>query len=209
MAALPPVVGVARVAVSGTNHDQPWANVFHVKIGTGFAMSSAGVTTFATAFANAYTTALYPIMSQQCGARECTVIQLESDTAPSASVAVTGAGAVTGDIAPLSTAKLLKWNISRRYRGGHPRTYLSGVPENDLAADGRLYLPGAVTGTQNAASNFLSAVNALTAEGEDISLCTVHYVKNNAVLATPLVDDILSVIAQPEIATQRRRLQRA
>lgn len=206
MTALPAVPGVARIAVSGTNHDQPWANVFHVRTGGDLDLSGSGVAELAADFGAAFTTAFYPIMSNQCGARECAVIQLSGETAPSGAVPLTGAGAVTGDIATLSTAKLLKWNISRRYRGGHPRTYLAGVPENDVAGDGRLFLDAAIAGTQTAANNFLAAVNAIDAQGDTLKLCVVHYVKNLALLTDPLVDDVLSVTAIKQIATQRRRL---
>lgn len=206
MTTLPAVPGVARIAVSGTNHDQPWANVFHVKTGGDLDLSGTGVAELAADFGAAFTTSFYPIMSQQCGARECTVIQLSGETAPSAAVPLTGAGNVSGDIATLSTCKLLKWNISRRYRGGHPRTYLGGVPENDVSPDGRLFLDAAIAGTQAAANAFLAAVNAIDAQGDTLKLCVVHYMKNNATLPVPLVDDVLSVTAVKQIATQRRRL---
>ena len=209
MPTLPTVEGVLRVAVKGVNHDEPWTNVFHVNIGPGLNLDAAAVNDFAGDFLSAFTTSFYPIMSQQAGARECVVTQLQDILAPSGTATDAGAGAVSGAIAPLSVSKLLRWSIARRYRGGHPRTYLAGVPQADVDVDGRLLVAAALTGTQTAAAAFLTAVNAITVGGGNAALAVVHYYRNNALLTVPLVDDVTAVQAQRPIATQRRRLQRA
>lgn len=118
------------------------------------------------------------------------------------------AGSVATQPATDATCALINWSILDFYRGGHPRTYLNGVPYNKVT-NGRLLDTTYASTLATAASGFLSDCNALTHGGiSAAALGTVRFASGNAWLSPPVFRAYQSAGVNPIVATQRRRLAR-
>lgn len=114
---------------------------------------------------------------------------------------------------PASAAAILSWRLAKRYRGGHPRTYLAGQVVGSMMNEVE-WLSAFVTDKQTRANNFLTGVNALTPSPfTSVTLGVLSYfaaggseTKPPTYLDPPVFRPFTSVIAKPGIATQRRRL---
>jgi hypothetical protein len=113
-------------------------------------------------------------------------------------------GDVAGDSLTASVAVCLSWKISRRYRGGHPRTYLCGIPDS-VTANVQQLSAGAVTNYLSDATGFMNAVNAIVLGGATVSLGCVHYIRNGLPLSPGEFDTIQSAAVHPRLDSQRRR----
>ena len=118
----------------------------------------------------------------------------------------TGAGAVT--MLPPQVCVLINWSIAGSYRGGHPRTYLPGPVEDNVNEDGTLVGANRTQFT-NAATNFLSDVNALSPAGfTAVALGTYRFFRHHAAVDPPVFEPFLAGTCNTKVATQRRRLGR-
>jgi hypothetical protein len=120
----------------------------------------------------------------------------------------TGAGTASGAVYPANVAYLINWSIEGSYRGGHPRTYLSGA--NVATGDDTVTVGGTRrTALGTAAGNFLADVNALSPTGfSSVALGTVAFFRNGAALSPPEFKPYLAGSANPKFASQRRRTRR-
>lgn len=207
MAALAPVVGVARVVCHGTANGQPVVNVFHIRNGgpPGFNYSNADILSLANSVMTAYKTRFLPRLNVLYSGDDVSATDLTSATGSFAQVAMTGAGGQTGTAIPQSAACCITWKILRHYRGGHPRTYIG--PLGTTGIESPISLDATFVGLMiTAASGFMADVNALTISGHAQKLVCVHRQQDGAQLAVPLVDDILSATVDSRIDSMRRRL---
>jgi hypothetical protein len=108
---------------------------------------------------------------------------------------------------PASIAMMLLWEIESLYRGGKPRTSVSGLSEADMDSP-PFWDSGIVTSWQTAAEAFLAAVNALTSgDISAVSLGTVRFFEDYTALAPPVFWPYTGVRTRPWCAHQRRRDQ--
>jgi hypothetical protein len=114
-------------------------------------------------------------------------------------------GALTGTIGSDAMCAVVNWSITDYYRGGHPRTYVPGIRENDIV-NGRTLASGSRTTLATGATNFLSAVNALTHGGiSAVALGTVRFASGNAWLSPPQFKAYQAASVRSVFGTQRRR----
>lgn len=118
-----------------------------------------------------------------------------------------GAPGHGGSSAPANVACCVSWHEFISYRGGHPRTYLAGIPQSIIASP-QLLSPAGASGLQTDMNAFLSSVNAGVPPGATNSgqLVVVHYSLNKVVQTPPLVRPILSATVNTRLDSQRRRL---
>jgi hypothetical protein len=204
MAPLPDIANVLRVVTSGTYYATKWANVFHVKY-DGTTPTVSDLNTFCTDFGNAYDGHLLEHVSDGVTLTEVTAVDLTSDVSASGAAAVSHPGDIAGDSLSASVSVCLSWHISRRYRGGHPRTYLPGIPDSVTANVSQLSA-GAVTNYESDAAGFMAAVNAIDVGGSPVVLGCVSYRFNNAPRITPLFEPFTSSSVNSRLDSQRRRL---
>lgn len=145
---------------------------------------------------------------------------LSADDAASAEISDDTPG--TGETAalPAGLAVVSSYEISRRYRGGHPRSYWPiGLP-SDIGTD-QTWSSAAVTAFQSAIAGVLDSLPASTSGGTTISSHVnvsyysgftsvenpiTHRYRNVPTLrATPTVDLVTSVVVRPYIGSMRRR----
>jgi len=124
------------------------------------------------------------------------------------STSASAAGNVGGTMAPANVAACISWPISFHYRGGHPRTYIAGVPNSAIATSQRFDATWRAS-LETKARAFHTAVEALTPGG---GIATVEHGIMSFVTdkewRTPPVFRRITGDAQVDsrIDTQRRRL---
>jgi hypothetical protein len=137
-----------------------------------------------------------------------TVLFRDADTEIGVDGADTGSGTAAGSTFAPQACYLINWSIVGTYRGGHPRTYLSGTNDSDCLGDGSI-ASSRQTGLTTAAGNFLGDVNALAPSGfTDVKLGTFRFFRHHSAVDPPVFEPFLGGACAPLIATQRRRVGR-
>lgn len=139
------------------------------------------------------------------GGRAILFDSVDGDFAADANFALSGAH--TGDGQPAQVAVCASWTLARTYRGGHPRTYLPGVP-----AAVTLH-PSSITGDfadtiAAAANTHLANVSSYGGHGGITSLTfgTVSFQHAKEWRTPPLFKAIVGASCDTRLDTQRRRL---
>lgn len=128
---LPAVPNVVRLAVRGSISARNWANVLHFSW-SGAAPGDTGCLTIAEGAATGWTAEMQALQDGDTAMTEMEVTDLTSDTAGQGTYDTTSTGTRAGSYLPASASFLVSYATSRRYRGGHPRTYLSVGVQADL-----------------------------------------------------------------------------
>lgn len=206
MPQLPNASRAIRCVYSGTYGGAKWANVFHVQAAnTG--LTSADAVILATGLVAAWDARLKSVHGTGCQLTNCTVVDLTSTSGAQAAVAAAVAG-TNGAATPMpaNVALVGSMKLNRRYRGGHPRMYLTG--QATAATQSNTSWTGTwVTTTTTAFTGWRTDVNALTtASSGSITLICLSYYTGNVLRAIPQQDAITSIVVHSRIDTQRRRL---
>lgn len=131
-------------------------------------------------------------------------------------------GTLSGATLPASTAVLTNWQISRRYRGGKPRSYWPWFGAGDVNTR-QTWMATSVTGVDSHLATFMAAVIGSVSGATTITQhVSVSYYESFTVVvnpitgrsknvaklrAVPLVDQIQSYATSLSIASQRRRVR--
>jgi hypothetical protein len=225
MPALPPVAKVVRVdfhhTLTGNANIQN--RVFFQYAG---ALSQADAVTFAALCRNQWILHTMLHLVNLLTLTSTVVTDLTSASAPQAADSGTGAGGSANPGLSEGAAVVIKKILARRYRGGHPRDYLAGPTTADLAAASlKTWSAASLTNWATDYQAFVTAVVAGAPAGMGaVSHVSVSYFQGftnvtnpitgraRAVArlrAAPVVDPVLSVVANPKIASQRRRNQQS
>lgn len=203
-----PVPGVVKTVVEGNINGVPCNNVFYWLMDDLSGLDNAQATQVATGVHDAYSTSLGPWITSAYTLQQTTAEDLTSVSSGTGVHGASHAGSFGAQEIAASTATLVTHKIARRYRGGHPRTYLP--PFSGLAlADPQHWTSANVNGLQTAWGAFVSAAVATTVTGNTISQhVSVSFRSGNAPRAVPLIDPISSSIVETMVGTQRRRIGR-
>lgn len=205
MPSLPFVPGVAKIIVKQTLSLGNVYNILHADGGAGTGWTSTELNALASAVRGAWVTNVLPLVTQNLLLNEVTAIDLASDTGATGIATGTNAGTKITAAQPANCAVCWSWQIARRYRGGHPRTYIAGLV-SDQVSNVSSITSAAQSAHQSAAAAVRTAVNGVTTSAGTAKLATVHYYKDKTLLATPLVSQITGVSVDTRIDSQRRRL---
>ena len=183
----------------------PTANIFHASYG-GTPPTATQAATLAGNLIGAFRSSFQALVSTEYLCNLCRVTDLASSTGAVAESAAGWAGTLAGQALPNQTAMLVNWLVGRRYRGGHPRTYLAGLVQIELS-NPTTWDPSYLGEWQIAVNNWHSALNggAIGSFGP-FSHVNVHMIHLGAYVVPPLVDPILSGAPNPTPGTQRKRL---
>lgn len=208
MPALPNAAKILKVEVSGTFGTATFANIFHCRY-SGTAPSVSDLVTFNSDFMTAFLSNAFTLQSDQAEVTNIISTDLTTTSSARAEDPVTGAtGTNTGDPSAASVAAVISWKISRRYRGGHPRTYMVGITD-DMLTSVTAFNPTYIGNLQSGANAFLNDVNAISVGAMGvIELGQLSYYTNNAPRVTPLFDAFIAGTVNSRIDSQRRRLGR-
>lgn len=148
--------------------------------------------------------------------------ELTDLTSTSAPQVLNSSGAAGGDgaqPAAAGTALVIRKHIVRRYRGGHPRTYLPGVSAADLsnpAVWNPTYLANMVAAYQTFITSSLTGAPMAVGTTALVNVSyyqgfTVHIKPSGRAQniptprVTPVVDQVVNISGNPRAASQRRR----
>lgn len=205
MPALPPVPKVIKTAINGLYGDASWANILHW-LYTGAGGSQADMVTFATTVIDAFVNDLLPHLHTGVHTSDVVATDLTSSTAPEATVINVQNGGAIGTGMAANTATVISHKIARRYRGGHPRTYLVGMETGNM------------TNFQQWAGAWLATIetawNAFVTDCESgvpaslgtITPVSVSYRSGGVARVAPVIDVITASAVQGRVCSQRRRL---
>jgi hypothetical protein len=220
MPALPPVPNVVKIAfIHSDASDLDVVTRLYFEY-TGTAPNDSALNTFATACATAWNTDLASLFNPDVTLTEVTVEDLTSPTAAVGTWSGTHAGTATGTPLPAGTAALVNYSISRRYRGGKPRSYWC-MGNTGHINTAQTWTSSFISGFATDYAAFLAAIIAGAWSGATLtSQVNVSYysgfasVQNPVTLrwknlatprATPLVDLVTGFSLNHKFGSQRRR----
>ena len=205
-----PPNGAVRVALQGSYGGAKWVNRFWLNTTMSAKPTGAQVLALSNAVSAAWRTRFLASLSTALTlSTQRTVLYYDATTEIAVDGADTGSGTESSGVAEgAQVAFLINWSISGSYRGGHPRTYLCGVPQ-DHTTNAIGVTSGAITTLTTAAGNFLSDVNALTPSPfTAVTLGTFRFFRAHAAVDPPVFEPFLAGACSPLLATQRRRIGR-
>lgn len=220
MPPLPTVPNVIRVAIECQGNDGRLAvNVCHFEYG-GTPPSSGDCQDIAGVFFAAWQAQFTPTQPAQTSLVQVTVTDLSTDTGGEGTFNNFGVpipGGSTHGMLPLHSCFLLSKFVERRFRGGHPRSYLPIGTTNDLNDDGD-WKESSWTPWVTAWENLIAAVltdnpYGATNVGQECAVSYVSKVENPIYpyrRAVPLVMSIPvdGYTGSGKLATQRRRVRK-
>ncbi len=141
---------------------------------------------------------------------EAVLTDLSSSSGAIYSTVPSFGGTNTGAAIAAQNAVVVQHTIQRRYRGGHPRTYMMVGASGDLATSSiKDWQPSFLTNIQSGWTAF-DALFPFSTAGGIWSRCSVSYYETvggvRTLRTTPLVDQILASVAKSRVCSQRRRL---
>jgi hypothetical protein len=205
---LPPVPAVpsaAKVVANYNTNDVSWNTVMHVGKGVSTPWTIAECATAAES--------LYPLIADLMGQlsgqtllESVEVQDLYADNSFSVYVPESPAGGgQAGTPVSVNTCICVSWGLGVKYRGGKPRTYLSGTVATVIANPQEL-TEAAASSTAALANTFISNVQTITVAESNLYLACVAYSRDKEPLANPLVLPVTSASVSRRLASQRRRL---
>jgi hypothetical protein len=224
MPALPSVPKVLQVVFKHTYGGDTDALCIIYEQYTGTAPTDAELSTFATACGAAWDANMAAYASSAAVSLEqVTVTDLSSPTSAKAEVAAVFPGTGGGAALPADTCFVTAYEIARRYRGGHPRSYWPLGTETEVLSP-QTWTAAAVTAMTATFVGMQAAIAAAGWSGAGtISQVNVSYYDGFTVVTspttgrarnvpklrpTPVVDPIVSVVGRQTFGTQRRRVHR-
>lgn len=183
------------------------------------AMVIADLLTVLTTVRNAWNTNLAPLLHTSHVLTSVTGTDLSSNVAPQGVNSTTSTGTLAGTALPDGTALIIKFKINKRYRGGHPRFYMSGQQVGSLATP-NTWSGTVITNFAAGFTNFIAAcTNAPPAGVGTLTHVAVQYFSGFTVsappgkrahniptpLGTPVPYTVQSYVVNPTVASQRRR----
>lgn len=221
---LPSVPKAAKIVLSGLiDGAKPFINAFHVGYSIGASLTATEVLGMATDVASVWSSSLGPGISDTVQLVEVIATALDSSTAPQATFASGAVGGQTTQSVAAGTSLVVQRKVGRRYRGGHSRVYLPGIPAATLDDTERNWdatlLAAFVSqwkDIEDEAVNYLvtaghtdaSAINISYFEGfSNVLYPSGRYHVIPTPRAVPVVDKVTSYAGNPRPCSQRRREQ--
>jgi hypothetical protein len=220
--ALPSVANMIDTKLTYTiGEDLVAANRFYIKY-TGTAPTPAVIDSYASEVGTAWGTDLKSLAGNGVELTAVEAIDLSSPTSAVGSNTEAITGTRSGGNLPASMCTLISFEISRRYRGGHPRIYLPFGTDTDLL-DSQTWTSAFLSAVATGWQNFIEAVLAITwSGGGPVSHNNVSYYEGftphigttgryrnvSTPRTDPLVDQVVSYTVRGGIASQRKRLLR-
>jgi hypothetical protein len=222
MPALPAVPKVVQIAVQThmANVSDTFINRLHFQY-TGTAPTGDELLAFANTVLTAWGAALDPSMDASKSFVGLTAIDLSSPTSATAETTDDLAGSLAGTILPADACFVMSATVGRRYRGGHPRSYLPLGVETSLQT-GRTWTAAFITAVSTAWAGLITAIEGAGWAGAGtLSAVNVSYYEGFTNLVTvggraynvpklrvggPVIDPITGYVGRAQVGSQRRRL---
>lgn len=207
MPPLPPVPGIAKIIVKQTLASVAVYNILHARQAGGSAWTGSECAAMATAVRSAWVTNVIPLQSNALSLGDVQVIDLSSNTGNEGTATGTTAGGLVSAAAPANACVCWSWKIARRYRGGHPRTYIAGLAQANVL-NANSITSAHRTAHAAAGAAIRNAIEGVTVGGALANMVVIHYRRDGVQLTVPDYSYISSVSVDDRIDSQRRRLGR-
>lgn len=198
-----------RLAVTGTDLDTNWANIFWVRNASQVVPSAPDQNEFARLFHGLYAAHLMPHVNQRCVQQKTTLLYYQATEVSGGEYVEPFQGGITpADNFPAHCATGISWHVQQHYRGGHPRTYLPPAAVSKLSSP-TSFATAFMDEVRIAANQFLLAVNSLTLpSSSSFHLGVVSFVHKKQWRNPPVFRDFTpaATIVDRRIDSQRRRL---
>jgi hypothetical protein len=217
VSSLPAVPNVIKIEVSGLAAQSPWANIFHFTFSGGPAIP-ADMNTLAGHVVTSWGSHMGTFMNLQTIMNLVQTTDLTSSTGSIGAAIASVAGSDSTNPAPNNAAMVIKKRIARRYRGGHPKTFLLPQGDNQLF-DGDSWKSTYVTNVKLGYDAFITGLltthGAITLIGEvivsyysgftNVTMPSGRTKSKPTLRPVPLVDGVVSTSAEQKVGSQRRR----
>lgn len=207
MPPLPNVPGVTKIEISGTYHDTQWLNIFYTGY-SGSAPPAGSLSSYQGSWATAVEDAYGAEMSVDNELTGWKITDLATDVGAVVEGSFSTFGSRTGDFQPANVCMVASLEISRRYRGGHPRKYLPWGTSGTMASGStKDWDSGFVTDCQSKFDTMIANFTGVTFGGTTWNNnVNVSYRSGGVVRTAAQVDVVTSAIVRTRICSQRRRL---
>lgn len=216
MPPLPPLPkGIIRIRLIHASTSKQWGVNWTLNMGTSVTPSVANLNTLAAAIESEWKTQYLPALSTAIQYNE-TLVEWH-DGAGNIVVGSAAAPALGGDggtALPLSNCFVFSYRIAAGYRGGKPRSYVSGVTSHLISGALNTFTAGIITAFNTALAHSFTALNALTVGGAACTWGEISYFEDAAerggtpppVMRTvPLFRAFTGATMSPFVGHQRRR----
>ncbi len=218
---LPAVLNIVRITLKGTwGEDADVINRFYMD-NYDETSEPSNLNAFCTSVGTAWATNMASVFDASYVLTEVSAEDLSDSTSPFGVATVSHAGTRATNPISGSACVVLQFKIGRRYRGGHPRMYLSALGDSDQT-DAQTWNPTSLAAVVTAWNAFIPAVRtAMTTaypgsagvqqnvsfyEGfTNVTYPSGRTYPRPTLRATPVVDEVIGVAANPKIGSQRRR----
>lgn len=174
-------------------------------------ITTANLNALATACKSAYVSRFIPELRTEFELQSTTVtLYQDGDSLQGIDGSIVTGTTSTGSATSASIALCISWHIAPSYRGGHPRTYLCGIPTTALASVVS-FSAGPLGSFRGRASSFHTDLEAITGVGSGIATVEhgiVSFVRGGEWRVPPVFYRITGSTVDTRIDTQRRRLGR-
>lgn len=186
---------------------------------TGIGPTVADLTTLKGTIQSAWSANLASLQNTLASLTQIQITDLTSATAAQVVLTSSVPGTAAGAINSAGVAAVIKFKVSRRYRGGHPRFYFPGTNNSQLA-NASIWSAGFLSSLSSAWLAFIAACEVAPPANIGILVhVNVSYFQGftNLVIAgrrarsvptqrpVPITDGVVSYSVNPNTASQRRR----
>jgi hypothetical protein len=207
---MPPLPDVAavKIEVAGHNEDASFVNLFHVATNMAAPCTSGDLVNIDAAFNPAIAHVFNHNAVDSIVIDSIKYIDLTTSSGVELDQPCSVVGTLTGDVLPAQAAIVVSWPTARRWRGGHPRSYMMLGSSSTLAGSSmRDWQSSFQTNVQADMASVRTDVNGVFNHlGSQFELCSVSYRTAGAPRVTPLIDYLGAPDAKPRVCSQRRRL---
>lgn len=209
MTTLPAAHGVVKLTIGGAIGSSVWACRLHFLMDTTAGIDNSQATQIAVSGMAAATTLFSgSLWNANTSVTSCLTEDLTSTSGGVGAASGSGHGTGSGSPPPAQNCTLVKHLIARRYRGGHPRTYLPSGDTTSMATS-NTWNTTDVAALQTKWDNFINAILSTTVTGNTVAAyVNVSYYSGHALRSSPVIDAIEGSTVEAMIATQRRRVGR-
>jgi len=219
MTPLPPVPGAIKSNLHWAIEGNVLAeNILHFAY-TGGPPSAGDCAAIATELVSVASAHMNALVASSVAMNQAEVTDLSSDMGATAFGGVTWDGTRGTDLVPPGACAVASHQIARRYRGGHPRTYLPFGISSDIDTTG-LWKAASVTAFYDGFQGFITALDGFSAGSTTLSgfVCISYfsggvwtlfpsgaYKRIPTKRSSPLVEPVLASSVNAVIGSQRRR----
>jgi hypothetical protein len=192
--------------MQGTLGPATWANVYYFSVDAGAATPGEVLAALTSVLHDLYDVAFdYSLFPPEWSTTHQTLTYRDAeDSIVRITVADANVGTSTGNTQDAQVAYLVNWANADPRRGGKPRQYLAGVPDDNMLDSARL--DTAMLGPFSSRLN--TWLEEIVTRDIPFQLIELSFSNGGVFRTSPISYPIIGATLNPVVATQRRRVNR-